>query len=100
MARQTACSPAETPAESERRTRSYLVKGGPAPAPLQAPERDLDGKGPAVEPILPAHQHTWAELLTLVGAIRHIAHDITMEPDDQMRRIRDAFRDYDQPDED
>lgn len=58
------------------------------------------GKDPPWNPSCPAHQHTWAELLTLVGAIRHIAHDITMEPDDQVRRIRDAFRDYDQPDED
>jgi hypothetical protein len=41
-------------------------------------------------------RHSWAELLQLVGAIRHIAHDQTMAPDDQMRRIRDAFRDYDE----
>ena len=43
----------------------------------------------------PEHPHTWAELLTLVGAIRRIAHDSTLAPDDAMRRIRDAFRDDD-----
>jgi hypothetical protein len=36
-----------------------------------------------------------AELLTLVGAIRRIAYDITLEAGDAMRRIRDAFADYD-----
>jgi hypothetical protein len=53
-----------------------------------------------VEPILPAHQHTWAELLRLVGAIRRITFDVTLAADDQMRRIRDAFTDYDNPDAD
>jgi hypothetical protein len=43
----------------------------------------------------PQRPHTWAELLTLVGAIRRIAYDITLEADDAMRRIRDAFRAYD-----
>ena len=52
-----------------------------------------------MEPILPAHQHTWAELLQLVGTIRRIAHDITMDPEDALRRIRDAFRAYDQPED-
>jgi len=54
------------------------------------------GKDPAVEPILPAHRHTWAELLRLVDTIRRLAYDRTMEPDDQMRQIRDAFLDYDE----
>ena len=47
---------------------------------------------------VPPHQpgrHTWAELLRLVGAVRHIAHDRTIESDDALRRIRDAFHDYD-----
>jgi hypothetical protein len=43
----------------------------------------------------PEHPHTWAELLTLVGAIRRIAYDVTLEAGDAMRRIRDAFADYD-----
>jgi hypothetical protein len=40
-------------------------------------------------------RHGWAELLALVGAIRRLAYDITLAPDDAMRRIRDAFADYD-----
>jgi len=46
---------------------------------------------PPSEPV----RHGWAELLTLVGAIRRLADDRTLAPDDAMRRIRDAFRDYD-----
>ena len=43
----------------------------------------------------PEHPHAWAELLNLVGAIRRIAYDITLEAGDAMRRIRDAFAEYD-----
>ena len=43
----------------------------------------------------PEHLHTWAELLTLVGAIRRIAYDITLEASDAMRRIRDLYADHD-----
>jgi hypothetical protein len=42
----------------------------------------------------PGH-HSWAELLTLVGAVRRIAYDVTLEAGDAMRRIRDAFADFD-----
>jgi hypothetical protein len=45
----------------------------------------------------PEPRRSLADLLSLVGAIRRIAYDRTMEPDDQMRRIRDAFLDYDHP---
>jgi hypothetical protein len=51
-----------------------------------------------VEPTFPPSQpgrHGIAELLTLVGAIRRIAYDVTLEAGDAMRRIRDAFADYD-----
>ncbi|HXU98768.1 MAG TPA: hypothetical protein VFP03_11745 [Jiangellaceae bacterium] len=41
-------------------------------------------------------RHGWAELLTLVGAIRRLAHDRTLPPADALARIRDAFRDYDE----
>ena len=41
----------------------------------------------------PAPRHSIADLLTLVGAIRRIAYDVTLEAGDAMRRIRDAFRD-------
>jgi hypothetical protein len=34
-------------------------------------------------------------LLRLVGAIRRIAYDVTLEAGDAMRRIRDSFADYD-----
>ena len=46
----------------------------------------------------PPHEpgrHGWAELLTLVGAIRRLAYDRSLAPDDAMRRIRDTFADYD-----
>jgi hypothetical protein len=36
-----------------------------------------------------------ARLLTLVGAIRRLAYDRSLTPDDAMRRIRDAFADDD-----
>jgi hypothetical protein len=44
----------------------------------------------------PEHSHTWAELLTLVGAVRRIAYDITLEAGDALRKIRDAFADHDE----
>jgi len=40
-------------------------------------------------------RHGWAELLTLVGAIRRIAFDRTLAPISALGRIRDAFADYD-----
>jgi hypothetical protein len=40
-------------------------------------------------------RHGWAELLTLVGAIRRLAYSQSLAPDDAMRRIRDAFVSYD-----
>jgi hypothetical protein len=43
----------------------------------------------------PEPRHSIAELLTLVGAIRRVAYDLTLASDDAMRRIRDAFADYD-----
>ena len=43
----------------------------------------------------PAPRHSIADLLTLVGAIRRIAYDVTLEAGDAMRRIRDSFADYD-----
>jgi hypothetical protein len=43
----------------------------------------------------PEHPHTWAELLTLVGQVRRIAYDITLDAGDALRRIRDAFADHD-----
>jgi hypothetical protein len=49
-----------------------------------------------VEPIMPEPaRHGWAELLRLVGAVRRTAYDPTLEPADALRRIRDAFADYD-----
>ena len=40
-------------------------------------------------------RHGIAELLRLVGAIRRIAYDVTLEAGDAMRRIRDLFAEYD-----
>jgi hypothetical protein len=43
----------------------------------------------------PERPHGIAELLTLVGAIRRVAYDVTLEAGDALRRIRDAIREYD-----
>ena len=40
-------------------------------------------------------RHGIAELLALMTAIRRIAYSRALAPDDAMRRIRDAFADYD-----
>jgi hypothetical protein len=48
----------------------------------------------------PSPQHTWADLLRLVGAIQRIAYGRSLEPDDQMRRVRDLFLAYDRPEVD
>jgi hypothetical protein len=40
-------------------------------------------------------RHSIAELLALVGAIRRIAYDITLEAGDALRRIRDLYAEYD-----
>jgi hypothetical protein len=47
----------------------------------------------------PEQQHTWADLLRLVGEIRRIAYlpSYQTTPDEQMRAIRDAFYDHDHP---
>jgi hypothetical protein len=42
-----------------------------------------------------AGRHGWADLLRLVGAVRRLAYDGSLAPDDAMRRIRDAFGVYD-----
>ena len=39
--------------------------------------------------------HSIADVLTLVGAIRQIAYDITLEAGDALRRIRDLYAEYD-----
>ena len=44
----------------------------------------------------PNPRHSIADLLTLVGAVRRIAYDVTLEAGDAMRRIRDAFAEYDE----
>ena len=43
----------------------------------------------------PRPRHGIAELLALVGAVRRIAYDHALEPGDALRRIREAFHDYD-----
>jgi hypothetical protein len=48
-------------------------------------------------PPLEPGRHGWAELLSLVGAVRRLAFDRSLAPDDAMRRIRDLFLDYDHP---
>jgi hypothetical protein len=46
----------------------------------------------------PGH-HSWADLFTLVGAIRRIAYDITLEAGHALRRIRDLHAEDDAGDE-
>jgi hypothetical protein len=41
-------------------------------------------------------RHGWAELLTLVGAVRRLAFDNSLPASDALGRIRDAYRDYDE----
>ena len=41
-------------------------------------------------------RHGITELLKLVGAIRRIAYDVTLEAGDALRRIRDLYAEYDQ----
>jgi hypothetical protein len=41
-------------------------------------------------------RHGWAELLTLVGAVRRLAFDRSLPPSEALGRIRDAFRSYDE----
>ena len=43
----------------------------------------------------PDPRHGINELLTLLGAIRRIAHDTILPPVEALGRIRDAFADYD-----
>jgi hypothetical protein len=40
-------------------------------------------------------RHGIADVLTLVGAIRRIAYDVTLEAGDALRRIRDELAEYD-----
>jgi hypothetical protein len=48
-------------------------------------------------PTPPERRHSIADTLALVDAIRAIAYEPSHRspPDDQMRRIRDAFGEYD-----
>jgi hypothetical protein len=72
--------------------RSRRDEATPAGTSTKAHERS-----PAVSYSIPPpeHPHTWAELLTLVGAVRRIAFDRTLPPSEALGRIRDAFQDYD-----
>ena len=44
----------------------------------------------------PNPTHGIGAVLRLVGEIRRVAHDRSLDDADAMRRIRDAFADYDQ----
>jgi hypothetical protein len=48
----------------------------------------------------PDPTHSIGDVLRLVGAIRRIAYDRTLDADDQMRRIRDLFLSHDHPEVD
>jgi hypothetical protein len=41
-------------------------------------------------------RHGWAELLTLVGAVRRLAFDRNLPPSEALGRIRDAFHEYEE----
>ena len=67
-------------------------------ATFATPAGTSTGWSPAVSTTFPPAdpgRHGWAEMLTLVGAIRRLAYDRSLAPDDAMRRIRDTFADYD-----
>ena len=67
-----------------------------AGTPHEGLDPHLSKQEETVESTVPSGHHTWAELLRLVDAVRRIAHDRTIEPDDALRRIRDAYQDYDE----
>jgi hypothetical protein len=48
-----------------------------------------------VESTVPSGDHTSAELLTLIGAIRQLAYDQSLDDSDRARRIRDKFGEHD-----
>jgi hypothetical protein len=60
------------------------------------------GEDPAVSNSSPPPdpRRSIADVLCLVGRIRRIAYGLTLEPEDRMRRIRDEFLSYDQPEVD
>jgi hypothetical protein len=79
-------------------TTPSVITSGPG-ATTSPPAGTSTGWSPAVSTTLPPPEparHGWAELLTLVGDLRRLAHDTTLEPDDALRRIRDPFADHDQ----
>jgi hypothetical protein len=43
----------------------------------------------------PDRQHSTADVLALVDAVRALAYDRSLAPDDAMRRIRDRFGEQD-----
>jgi hypothetical protein len=47
-----------------------------------------------IPPDEPGH-HSWADLLRLVDAVRRLAYDRSLAPDDAMRCIRDRFGECD-----
>jgi hypothetical protein len=60
---------------------------------------NLDALGGAVSHTFPPQhpgRHGWAELLTLVGAVRRLAFDPSLPAPEALGRIRDAYADYDQ----
>ena len=48
-----------------------------------------------MESTAPSGHHTWAELLRLVGAVRRLAFERSLDDADRERRIRDRFGEYD-----
>jgi len=53
---------------------------------------------PGVHQHPPERRHSIADVLALVDRLRRLAYDLTLEADDALRRIRDAFADYTAPD--
>jgi hypothetical protein len=43
----------------------------------------------------PEPTHNWADLLRLVGDVRRLAYDRSLDDADRARRIRDRFGEYD-----
>jgi hypothetical protein len=76
--------------------------GPPGAAPTPSSRRPLGTDNREVDTVsttLPPHEpgrHGWAELLTLVGAVRRLAFDRSLPPPEALGRIRDAYQDYDE----
>jgi hypothetical protein len=66
------------------------------PAGSQGTPIHVRSDGRPVDDTVPTPgRHSWADVLRLVDAVRQLAYDRSLAPDDAMRRIRDTFGEHD-----